>query len=579
MYNKCYSSRVGFLLRLMLIGTFVPFLLHASCQNNAITLPQLASSASFVATLALFIGVLLGWVALFSYVLKQLFGFPEVASAILGGIVLGPSGFSIATMPYINGMTQLIGGDGNMVIIPYYDCFIFFLCLVSALFTVSYLLWMAGYETEISEMKKVGYIAALAGILGAFLPIVFIVGSMPLFILMSDWSLVQFLGLGLVLAATSVSIPVAMLFEAKKMHLRSSKATLAAAVIDDIVAVVLLSGFFVFLQQGFVPLPNAVVLPCHGMGIVSVMQWLLGSVMLLCFFGFFVLPWLIRLAGQYHVASVGLIATLSMLFYFATAELLGGLAGITGAYFAGLFYRLAEQGRGEHEVRKIIIPFVEAIFVPLFLVTVGLQVDIRILSLSEWMLVGAVSLVAIISKMVACFFATSCLTVSRDQKWYLIERYLFGAAMVARGEVGLVVATMLQGANLITSVQYVVMVVVVIATTLIAPFMLYVGFRYYNTDLPGDTNEQFIMVIAVLNEVVALELFSVIMRHIATLGYHSVEMHTGDVVISGMSLSREVRFSMRTTKLEMNGYKHDVNILSKQLKEGIKNEWSWLFSA
>ena len=356
------------------------------------------------------------------------------------------------------------------------DLFIFFLLLLSAAFTIAYLLWLAGHETDVHDILKIGITPVVAGFFGAILPIIFI-GSFLYYILGDGWSLVQALSMGLIFAATSVSIPIAMLLTYSKMHLRSSKATLGAAIVDDILAVILLSGFFAFAQSGALgEIPADFGSSQHGSLSYALLYMIFGFT-LFCLFGYYTLPRFTRyLQDKKLYAIMPAVALIVMLGSFAFIELFAGLAGITGAYFAGLFHRLGDT---THTVEKTVAPFVNAVLIPLFLGSIGFQVDITVLSLFDWIMVCIILLLAIVSKMVGCFLAVALGNLRRTQNklpWEPIETYLFGSAMVARGEVGLVVATIVYGAGFLLLNQYVISIVVIVLTTIVASVMLSLGF-------------------------------------------------------------------------------------------------------
>jgi Kef-type K+ transport system membrane component KefB len=164
--------------------------------------------------------------------------------------------------------------------------------------------------------------------------------------------------------------------------------------------------------------------------------------------------------------------------YFAFAELVGGLAGITGAYFAGLFHR---RGDDHGHAQGIIAPFAQTILLPLFLGSVGLQLNISILTFGQWLLVGYVLVLALFSKFCACFIAmliSNWGVRDEQQRWSWLDGFLFGASMVARGEVGLVVSTVLCGSALITQEQYIIAVVAIVLTTVASPVLLAAGLSY-----------------------------------------------------------------------------------------------------
>lgn len=281
-----------------------------------------------------------------------------------------------------------------------------------------------------------------------------------------------------------------MLVSSNKMHLKSSQATLGAAIVDDIVAVILVSLFMMGVQTGiFGPtggVSSRALQQMHHTGLWhSLIYMVLCSIVILAF-GFFFIPLVLdQLRVRKWLDLMAPVACATMLFYFAFVELVGGLAGITGAYFAGLFHRTGDK---QHSAERVAAPFVNSILLPLFLGSIGLQVDVSVLAYKEWQLVGILLILAIVSKLLGCYLATKFSNLSGRRKkanWRLIEIYLFGSSMVARGEVGLVIATILRGALLITSQSYVLCVVVIILTTIATPIMLSIGFAYMEKE--GET--------------------------------------------------------------------------------------------
>jgi len=102
-----------------------------------------------------------------------------------------------------------------------------------------------------------------------------------------------------------------------------------------------------------------------------------------------------------------------------------------------------------------------------------------VLSLYEWGIATFLLLLSIVSKLGACYIAAIISNYSgrrSKNRWTLREMYLFGSSMIARGEVGLVIATLLKGASIITPQAYVLCVVVIVLTTIATPIMLAFGF-------------------------------------------------------------------------------------------------------
>ncbi|MCF7900325.1 cation:proton antiporter [Candidatus Babeliales bacterium] len=465
-------------------------------QKDPYTVPQSilfqsGLDTTFVAKCSLFIAILLLGTLFFGKVFKLLFKIPSIAGQILGGIILGPSFINFQKFSFFTEPMRLSDAVSHKLyyVIPS-DLFIFFILLLSSAFTVSYLLWLAGYETNVKDLIKVGATAVGAGIFGAIIPIIMIGGGLY-WLFPGLYSVPALIGIGLVFAATSVSIPVAMLVSSNKMHLKSSQATLGAAIADDIFAVVLLSLFMMSVQSGLFGSVEGIVFNSHGCSIGKSLLFMIVSALVIISFGFFLIgPITQKLKNLKYFHLMAPVATGIMFIYFAFAELVGGLAGITGAYFAGVFQRSADKQR---VAEKVCAPFVNAILLPLFLGSIGLQVDLHLLSYQQWIIAGFIFIISIISKLVGCALATGISNFSERRKtshWSLIETYLFGASMVARGEVGLVVATILRGSQIISPETYVLCVVVIVLTTVAAPIMLSIGFRLMETyaQESGSTN-------------------------------------------------------------------------------------------
>lgn len=439
---------------------------------------QEALTQHFLASCALFIALLLAWTIACGKILKLLFSIPTIAGNIIGGVLLGPSCINIAQIPFFAQSVVMVSQSDSVVYsLPSSDLFITMIIMISAIFTVPYLLWMAGHETDLYEMMHVGWVAALGGICGAVLPVVGVVLVLECFFAL-QWTLVQSVALGLAFAATSVSIPVAMLFAAQKMHLKSSRATLGAAVIDDIIAVLFLSLFMILLDTGFFGNGAAVAVHTSPGNLWGALGSIFGVLASLIAVGYFCIPSLLRSLDRLQLSHIIIpLATICMLLSFSFVELVGGLAGITGAYFAGLFHRMGDV---HHQALEAVSPFVTALLLPLFLGSIGFQIDVRILNCSDWFLVIILLVVAIITKLCGCWIATNLVWLfsGAKQSWSSVETYLFGASMVARGEVGLVVSTIVYNAHIITQQQYVISVVVIVLTTIAAPVLLAIGFMY-----------------------------------------------------------------------------------------------------
>jgi Kef-type K+ transport system membrane component KefB len=464
----------------------------------------------FVAGFTLFIGCLLLGTICIGRLLRILFRIPPIAGQIIGGIFLGPTLLNIASWGIFSNNVEFTDYDtGTVYSFISSDLFVLFVFLLSAGFTVAYLLWTAGHETDIQDMIKVGFTAAAAGVLGALVPILVIAKWL---MWMNGMDLIHAIGIGLIFAATSVSIPVAMFFAQNKMHLQSSKATLGAAIIDDIFAVVLLSMFMMGLQTGLFGNDVGVSIAGHTSGILDALGYMLVAFLAFGIFGYFcMVPFVDWVRKRERVYLIAATATVFMFFFFAFSELIGGLAGITGAYFAGMFHRMADK---KHLAVKTISPYLNAIFLPLFLGSIGLQINLQNLSAANWRQVAILTFLAILTKFIGTYLATtlSNLFGQRNKfRWSILDGYIFSSAMVARGEVGLVIATLLKGVGILTFSSYVVSVVVIILTTIISPMMLTLGFKWMDKYPETDTEHDYVINIGQFKSIGTMQMFNVVL--------------------------------------------------------------------
>ena len=245
--------------------------------------------------------------------------------------------------------------------------------------------------------------------------------------------------------------------------------------------------------------------------------------------GYFFIPPLIRwLKNQHFSHLIAPAAIIIMLLFFGIAELVGGIAGITGAYLAGFFYRMGDTAC---KAEKVLSPFVNAILLPLFLGSIGLQINVSLLGGHEWGVVVLLLIIAIFSKLIACWLATMLSNISRrkgSHRWSWLETYLFGSAMVTRGEVGLVIATILYGSQLILPQQYIIAVVVIVLSTIAAPIMLAVGFAQLDIVSVEGMDEVFALNIGMFPTIGTTQMFNIIIGRIEESGMFKTSIQFSD---------------------------------------------------
>lgn len=386
-------------------------------------------------------------VAKMSGVLAVRLGQPAVLGELAAGVILGPSVidifgpdlFGVSGWDY---MSKPILKDTT---------------LIMAELGVILLMFLAGLETDLSEVNKVRKVAFFAGAMGVIFPIV--MGT--LVTLPFDFSTKEAIFAGIILSATSVSISARTLMELGVLQKRQGVSILAAAVIDDVLVILILSFFIAF----------AVDSDEGGSGAVDVLL-IVGRVLL--FFviavvvGLFVLPPLARWSANTSM-SEGVIATTIVIVLLSAwfAEYVGEVALITGAFLAGIFLRRTDLHSIINEKMHTIA---YGFFVPIFFVGVGLSADAGNFEGSDVILLIAITAVAVVSKIVGSGLGAR---IAGEDTRSSIQ---IGSGMVSRGEVGLIVATVGLGQGLVDTNLFSVMVLMILATTLITPILLKIVF-------------------------------------------------------------------------------------------------------
>jgi Kef-type K+ transport system membrane component KefB len=364
-------------------------------------------------------------------------GQPAVLGELLAGLLLGPTALDLLHLPAF--------ASGHL------DETVFQLAEVGVIF----LMFMAGLEVDLTEMMRAGRVAVVAGVLGVITP--WVLGAITAWLF--GFPLVTSLFVGIILTATSVSISAQTLMELGVLRSREGIALLGAAVIDDILVLLCLSLFL------------AVAGGTGGgatWGLAGVVFQVIAYLVIATAIGARLIDPLIQRAADLPVSEGLLAAVVVVTLIFAWgAEALGGLAAITGAFLAGLFFARTPL---KHTIENGMHTLAYTLFVPVFFVSIGLEANARALGLEGiWFLV-AICVVAIVAKIVGCGLGARWAGFSNG------EALRLGIGMVSRGEVGLIVAGVGLANALITEAVFTTMIVMVLVTTLVTPVMLRVAF-------------------------------------------------------------------------------------------------------
>jgi Kef-type K+ transport system membrane component KefB len=371
-------------------------------------------------------------------------GQPAVAGEVLAGLLLGPSVLNFFDLPFLTD-THL---EASIVHL--------------AELGVLLLMFIAGLELHLDDLARSGKAAILVGLSGFTLT----VGMGYLLGTVMTYDMEKALFLGLMLAPTSIGISAQTLMELKVLRTSVGVTLLGAATIDDILSVFSVS-LFLTLFGGAASSNAASVLPLllH-MGLFLIIASALG---------FWLLPKLTTIVAKLPI-SQGLtaLAFVIMLFYAWSAEALGHMATVIGAFMAGMFLARSKQ---KEEIRKGFIPIAYGIFVPIFFSNVGLAADLRQISGDGLVLLFGMVVVVVVSKLGAAGFGGK-LGNMRSR-----EALQLGFGMIPRGEVVLIVATVGITEGLIGNDFFSTAVMLVVLTTLATPPILRNLFARTDPDL------------------------------------------------------------------------------------------------
>ena len=372
------------------------------------------------------------------------FGLPLVLGELLAGVLLGPTLLNIWIWP------PFAGGAHPEHLRP--------VIRVLSELGVVVLMFLAGLETDIAMMRSTVKPAFWSACGGVVLPLIGGAALGRAFGL--NWA--ESIFIGTILTATSVTITAQTLMNMGELQSRPGSTILGAAVIDDVLGLMVLS---------LVVALNTALAKGQSFNWLTVGSSVLQMIIFLAitlFFG----PRLVAIIFKHtaktkdvHLSSSVALA-LSFLFAFA-AVWLGGMAGITGAYIAGLFAAMTP-------IREVILDNLRAtcnsFFGPVFLVSIGLEINARGLGGHMYFFVLA-CVIAVLGKIIGCGVG------ARLTGFNMRDSTIVGIGMIPRGEVGLITATIGWSSGVISQTMYMQIVVLVLLSTLITPPLLRIAFK------------------------------------------------------------------------------------------------------
>lgn len=369
---------------------------------------------------------------------------PQVLGALVAGVILGP---------VVNAIVGWSTGDGFFSQAAGSDQLFGMLSELG----VIVLMFGAGLETDVQEMKKCGKASLIIAVIGVITPLIF--GAFASYYFIDDTNsqerLLKSIFIGVVLTATSVSITVETLKELGKLNTPASNAILGAAIIDDVLGIIALTIITSFKSKDvniwFVLIKIV---------LFFIFAAILGFIMLKIY------KWMNKHTSRDSRRHV-IIAFAYCLVSSFVAEVFFGVADITGAYVAGLV--LSMTNRKRYLVNRF-STLSYMLLSPIFFACIGLTIEMPELTVSLLVFAILITIVAVATKLFGCALGGKICGYSTK------ECFQIGAGMISRGEVALIVAKKGESCGLMDPKLFGPLVIVVVLTTIIAPIILKILF-------------------------------------------------------------------------------------------------------
>ncbi len=361
------------------------------------------------------------------------------------------------------------GGYGNEMLkimestdFPGYNMTVEAVFLLSS-FGVLILLFAVGLESSMEDMLKVGGTALMTATIGVVVP--FALGYITAVTLLPDHDANFYLFIGATLCATSIGITARVFKDMGKLNIPEAKIVLGAAVIDDILGLIILAVVAGIISSGALEISTV--------GIILLKSILFLGITL--FIGAKFLRQQIKVAAIIENKNVRLLFPFALLVLLAYVSDQIGLASIVGAFAAGLIIKeeyFNDALKDKTRTVKSVMEPIETIFAPIFFVIMGLQVDLS--AFTNFNILGvalALTIVAILGKLVSGIFAKG------------MDKKIIGIGMVPRGEVGLIFASIGKAIGVLNGELFSAVIIIVILTTFITPPGLKWAFEKYDKKL------------------------------------------------------------------------------------------------
>jgi Kef-type K+ transport system membrane component KefB len=406
--------------------------------------------------------------------LSNRLGFPPVLGELVGGVLVGVSALHLLVFPDagVDGSSSLVmqillstDGLSPDAVAPTFKATGEVISVLSEL-GVIILLFEIGLESNLSELMKVGIQAIVVAVVGVTVP--FVAGTAGAMLIFGVPAIPAIFA-GAALTATSIGITSKVLSELGQLTSKEGQIILGAAIVDDIIGIIILAVVASLAKTGRVDVGNVVYL------IVSSVAFILGTLLL----GKFVNVAFIALSGSLKTRGALVIPATIFVLILSYIGAAIHLEAILGAFAAGL---LLDETEEREALEELVKPIADLI-VPIFFVTVGARTDLGVLNPTvpanrEGLLI-AIFLIAVA---IAGKVVTGLAVFGQPQ----INRLAIGVGMIPRGEVGLVFAGVGSASGIISDSLNAAIIMMVILTTFLAPPLLRFTFpRNLSENIPS----------------------------------------------------------------------------------------------
>ncbi len=365
--------------------------------------------------------------------ISRKFKMPEVLGALVAGVVIGPA------------VLKLVDYTENIKLLSEIG--------------VIMLMFLAGLETNLDELKKAGKTSFVIAMMGVIIPLV--LGTAAAYLFFTDFW--ENLFVGVILTATSVSISVETLTELGKLNTRAGVNILGAAVIDDVLGLILISIVLAVSQTVDSGASGASAAASLILTFVKIIAFCILSVIMIA-----VVPKFINKIKTNNIHKRDLLTyAIAMALLLAFISELLGIAAITGAYICGLtLSQFIHREYIEKNIKAISSGFLSLIF----FASVGIAADIKGLSPEVILITLVMFAIAVAGKLFGCGGAARLFKMGNR------ESLQIGIGMISRGEVAIITANIGMQNHIISEEIYIPTLIVVILTTVITPALLKIAF-------------------------------------------------------------------------------------------------------